>query len=427
MAVANERVDVVVVGAGSSGAAASAFLAERGLRVTCVERRSLDRAGARWVNGVPRTAFAQAGVALPDRDESDGKPAPFHLVASSGRALVPEHDVIDVDMRKLVARLQARAARAGVAFREGVTVTGRDGARLLTSAGPLAARWIVDASGLVGARLLAQPEIARADLCAAAQEVREVTDRDAALAFFAGHGVAPGEVLGMVGVAGGYSVLNVRLHHGGDTMGILTGSIPSMGFPSGKRMLEDFIASQPWVGARVFGGSGPIALRRPHDLLADDHVAIIGDAACQVFPAHGSGVGAGLVAARLLADTLAAGKSPREYAIAWQRQHGGTFAFFDVFRRWNQHVDSATLGRVMGLGLIDAATLRAGIDQIVPALTGTSLVAKLRPLVGEPALARELAMTAARSTAVRALYAYYPRRAKNVRHWARAVDWLVGG
>jgi glycine/D-amino acid oxidase-like deaminating enzyme len=33
------RADVIVVGAGSSGAAVSAFLAERGLRVVCLERR----------------------------------------------------------------------------------------------------------------------------------------------------------------------------------------------------------------------------------------------------------------------------------------------------------------------------------------------------------------------------------------------------
>lgn len=76
--------DVIVVGAGSSGAAVTALLAERGLRVVCLERRRLDGAGARWINGVPRAAFVEAGVELPMSDESDGRPAPFHLVASIG-------------------------------------------------------------------------------------------------------------------------------------------------------------------------------------------------------------------------------------------------------------------------------------------------------------------------------------------------------
>lgn len=422
----SSRADVIVVGAGSSGAAVSAFLAERGLRVICVERRPLDLAGARWVNGVPRAAFVEAGVALPGPDESDGRPAPFHLVATCGRALVPVHDVVDIDMRRLVARLQDRALAAGAELRGEVSVLGRDGARVDTSAGPLEAQWIIDASGVAGARLLDQPRTHRDDLCAAAQEVREVTDRAAAAEYFARQGVAPGEVLGLVGVAGGYSVLNVRLHHGGATIGILTGSIPSLGFPSGKAILDEFVARHPWVGPRVFGGSGAIPLRRAHDRLADDRVALLGDAGCQVFPAHGSGVGAGLVAARLLADTLARGGSLREYEVAWQRRYGGVFAFFDVFRRWNQAVDAETLGKVMALGLLDPDTLRAGIDQTLPRPSLRALAAKVGSLLAEPALAARIAAAAARSAAVRALYAQYPHRVDEVPRWARRVDWVLG-
>lgn len=417
--------DVLVVGAGSSGAAAAAFLAEAGLSVVCVERRALGEAGARWVNGVPRAAFAEAGIEMPGADESFGQPAPFHLVAPSGRACVREHDVIDVDMRKLVARLHERAARAGAELRERVTVQGIDG-HVATTSGPIDARIIIDASGLAGAKLLGQPSVARDDLCAAAQQVHEVLDRDAARAFCDGHGVRQGEVLGLVGVAGGFSVLNVRVHPGGATVGILTGSIPSLGFASGKAMLEEFVASQPWIGARIFGGSGAIPLRRSHDRLAGERVALLGDAACQVFPAHGSGVGSGMIAARLLADTLARGGSLRDYEVTWQRRYGRVNVFFDVFRRWNQAVDGETLGKVIALGLVDESTLRAGLDQVLPSLAPSALAAKLRVLAGQPALAARIAATAVRSGLVHALYARYPRRAERVATWARAVDWLLG-
>lgn len=413
--------DVIVVGAGTSGAALAGMLAERGVRVLCVEKRRLAEAGARWINGVPRSAFADAGIPLPGTDESDGKPAVFHLVAGGGRVLVPTHDVIEVDMRKLVARLQARAMAAGADFRDEVSVRGRDEGQLDTTDGPLHARWIVDASGMTGARLLDQPRVHRDDVCAAAQEVREVLDRDAALEYFGKHDVREGEVLGFVGVAGGYSVLNVRLHHGGATIGILTGSIPSLGFPSGKAILDDFVARHPWVGARVFGGAGPIPLRRAHDRLANDRVALLGDAGCQVFPAHGSGIGAGMIAARLLADTLVRGGSLREYEVAWQRKHGGVFAFFDVFRRWNQTVSEETIGRAMQGGLIDAETLRAGIDQALPRPSLRTVATKARGLVAQPVLAK----VAARSIAVRALYSRYPRHPDRVAAWARQVDRLL--
>jgi flavin-dependent dehydrogenase len=420
------RVDVIVVGAGSSGAAVSAFLAERGLRVICLERRPLDEAGARWVNGVPRAAFVEAGVALPGDGESYGHPAPFHLVADGGRALVREHDAIDVDMRRLVARLQERARSAGAELRGGVSVTGRTGDRLDTPAGPLHARWFVDASGLAGARLLDQPAVRRQHLCTAAQEVRLVRDVDAARRFFASHDVREGEVLGLVGIAGGYSVLNLRLHHGGATIGILTGTIPALGFPSGKALLDSFVRDHAFVGERVYGGSGAIPLSRAHDRIADDRVALLGDAACQVFPAHGSGVGSGLIAARMLADTLAAGRSLRDYEVAWQRRHGGVLAFFDVFRRWNQTVDSATLGLALGLGLLDGEALRAGIDQAMPRPTLRAVLDKARALVGEPALAANLALTVARSAAVHTLYRRYPRDPQRVPAWSRRVDWLLG-
>ena len=418
--------DVIVVGAGSSGAAASAFLAEAGLRVLCIERRPLDEAGACWVNGVPRAAFARAGVALPGHDESDGPPAVFHVVAPSGRAVVPVHDVVDIDMRRLVARLQARAVAAGARIMDRTTVRALAGTTVTTDAGPFTARYLVDASGLTGARLLGQPRVSPLDLCAAAQQVHAVRDLPAARTYFEAHGVKPGEVLGLVGVAGGYSVLNVRLHANQETIGILTGSIPALGHPSGKAILDDFVATHPWVGERRFGGSGPIPLRRSHDRLVAGNVALLGDAGCQVFPAHGSGVGAGLVAARMLADTLAAGRPLQDYELAWQREHGGLFAFFDVFRRWNQRASADTIGRMMHLGLVDELALRAGIDQVLPPVTSRTIAAKLRPLWREPSLAAELGVIAVRSAAVRALYARYPRQPALVPHWARLVDRLLG-
>ncbi|MCB9563404.1 MAG: FAD-dependent oxidoreductase [Kofleriaceae bacterium] len=419
-------VDLAVIGAGTAGAAAAAFLAERGLKVVVLERRTLAAAGARWVNGVPRGVFRAAGVAVPTGDEDLGGPHPFHMIAPGGRVRIDDHDVIDVDMRALVARLQARAMAAGVTFLPGVAALGRDRDLLRTSGGPIRCRWIVDASGLGGAGLLPVPDVAPHHLCAAAQEIREVRDAAAARAYFDAHDVGPGEALVEVGVAGGFSVRNVRLFHGGATVGILTGSIPALGHPPGKVILDRFVAAQPWIGRRVYGGAGAIPLRRPHDRLADDQVALLGDAGCQVFPAHGSGIGAGMLAARLLADVVADGGSLRDYEVGWQRRHGGLHASFDVVRRWNQGTDAATLGRIMALGLIDAEVLRAGLDQAFPRIAPRSLPGKARALIGAPSLARGIATTLARGAAVRALYARYPAAAARVPAWSRRVDWVVG-
>src|SRR5690606_38217140 len=144
--------------------------------------------------------------------------------------------------------------------------------------------------------------------------------------FFERHDTPLGHVLCFSGVAGGYSIVNLRCD--GRTVGLLTGSIPGEGHPSGRALLDAFAADNPWVGEVVQGGARALPLSRPDDLLARGSVALVGDAARQVFSAHGSGIGIGLVAARLLADTLAQGRTPRDYAVAFQRRWGGLLAGF---------------------------------------------------------------------------------------------------
>lgn len=415
-------VDVAIVGAGTSGAAAARYFAARGARVVCVDRRPLSESGARWVNGITRAALAEADIDLP-RSARLGDPHPFHLVSDAGRVVVRGHDVVDADMRALVALLQNQARDAGATLAGDVSVLGRDGDILVTDAGRVRARWIVDASGLAGARLLDQPLVATEHLCAAAQGVYEVRDLDAARAWFAAAGVPPGEVYARLGVAGGFSVLNVRLHDGGHTVGILTGSIPALGFPSGKAILDKLVREQSWIGARVFGGQGPIPLRRPYDRLARENVALVGDAGCQVFPAHGSGIGAGILAAKLLADTLSRGGTLRAYEVAWHRRWGGLFAAYDAFRRWNQTMDPAQLDDLMAGGMLDETFARAGLDQTMPKLSLGAIPPKARALRKRPGLIPGLARVAAQVVGAHVLSALYPHsERRRFAAWSRGMS-----
>ncbi|MEZ4398735.1 MAG: hypothetical protein R3B06_01855 [Kofleriaceae bacterium] len=412
------EVDLLVVGAGTAGAATAMFAAARGLRTLCLDRRPLDQAGARWVNGVTRTALAEAGVHLPGATEA---PSRFHLVAGAQRVTVDRHDVVDLDMRALVGHLHARATAAGAQLVGEVAVRGRAGGEVTTSAGPVRARWIVDASGLAGAGLLAAPPVAAAHLCAAAQAVYEIADRHGAAAFAAAGGVPWGEVAAEVGVAGGYSVRNVRIDADGATVAVLTGSIPAAGVPSGKAILDEFVRAHRWIGPRVFGGSGAIPLRRPRDVLTDGTVALVGDTGCQVFPAHGSGIGAGLGAARLLVDALAAGGTPFDYELAWHRRWGGLFAAYDAVRRWNQRLTGADVERLMAAGLVDADLARAGLDQVMPTLTPRALVDKAAAARHAPSM---LAL-GARVAAALALGSRCPPRGRRRAAWSAAMQRLL--
>lgn len=411
--------DVVVVGGGSAGAAAAAFLAERGAKVVVLERGPLGEGGARWVNGVQERFFREAGLELPTGPELRGGKARFHLVAGwdGPRLSAAGHDVLDVDMRRLVARLQQRAREHGAELREGVSVGPLERGTLSTSSGTLTAGCFVDASGLSGANLLGQPRPPREALCAAAQQVRRVRDLPAARAFFASHGVEPGETLCFTGVAGGYSIVNVRLE--GEELSILTGSLPGLGHPSGGALLDRFVEEHPWVGDALFGGARAIPLRRPYDRLATQDIAAVGDAAAQLFTVHGSGVGVGLVAARRLADALTQGRSPWEWSVAWMRQEGGLLAGFEAFRRFSASLHPEELAELITSGLFGEELVRSGLCVTLPSPGRLGLLERSGGVLRAPRLGARLGPVLARLTATLALYRAYPARPAGLPRWAR--------
>jgi flavin-dependent dehydrogenase len=424
--------DVAIVGAGTAGAAAAALCAERGLSTVCVDRRPLHEAGARWVNGVPSACFPAAGIEPPAGDELHASDHVFHLIVGWGprRLSLRGHGLLDVDMRALVERLQARARRAGAELRGEAAVTGFDGHRLSLGTDAIAARWFVDASGLGGARLLRQPAVPRHDLCAAAQWVHELADPAGAQAWLERHDAREDETLCFTSVAGGYSIVSVRVEppHGDRpaAVSLLTGSIPAQGHPSGQRLLDDFVEAHPWIGARRQGGARAVPLGRPHDVLAEGNVALLGDAAGQVFSAHGSGIAAGLLAARLLADTLAEGRGPEAYGARWQRRHGGTFAAYDVFRRFSQGLEIEEVAALLDAGVLDASSSIPALRQELPRPSPRQLARQLLGLARSPRVARRLAPVLGRMVAAQALYRSYPDDPTQRARWstwaARLLD-----
>ncbi len=419
---AETRADVVVIGAGTAGAGVAWQCARRGMKVVCVDARPRGECGARWVNGVASWQLAEAGVPPPEGAELQGGATPFHLVAGYGpeRVLIEGHGVVDLDMRALVSRLQGLALDEGATLLGETRAHGFDGAKLATSAGTLAADVFVDASGLGGAGLMSTPRVEREHLCAAAQGNYRVLDLGAARAFFARHEVNEGEVLCFSGVEGGYSILNLRLH--GDELGVLTGSIPGLGYPSGKIILERFVAEHAWVGARLFGGARALPLRRPFERLVSDRVALVGDAASQVFSAHGSGIAMGLLAGRALADALMDGRGLQGYQRDFQRRWGGLLAAYDLFRRFSQTLRVSDISALMRSGLLDGATSAAAMAQRWPAPDLGAAREKLVAATKSPRLAGRLALVLSRMGALAALYRAYPSSpGRRFNAWQAAV------
>ena len=422
----SKMAEVVVIGAGTAGAAVALLCAERGMEVLCLERNALDSAGAHWVNDVDPRAFDEAGIARPGDGECLHQLHAMTVVAGFGPHRVVAHglELCEVDMTALVARLQSLGRAAGARFMSNVEVRGLEADRLDTSEGTIRAPFVVDASGLNGVRLLDLPRVPRNHLCVAAQGVYELANLGAAESFFVEHGGELGETLCFTGFEGGYSILRAGITAGG--LHLLTGSIPARGYRSGKQILDDFVAEHPWIGPRLKGGARAIPIRRPYDLLARGDVASIGDAACQVFPAHGSGIGAGLIAARMLADALAEGKGPEGYGVRWQRAHGGRFAAYDVFRRVSEDFSLEQLETLIESEIMDPASVSFGLEQSLPSLSPKEMLKKARNAVRAMPLALTLGAMSAKMAAVLALYKAYPSDPARLERWSGLVSLLFG-
>jgi menaquinone-9 beta-reductase len=416
--------DVVVVGAGSAGSATTYFCAQYGLKALCIDQKQKSKTGAQWVNAIPATVFPKIGLEAPSGDEKMGADVPFHLIAGYGpeKLVLRNHGNLEVDMRRLNARLQNLAESAGGSFSYGTRCIANDGEILETSKGRVRFKWLIDASGFRGASLLGRDEIDTRHICAAAQEVCKIQDLDQAVAYFKRHNVPWGETLCFSGIFGGYSVLNLRAE--GETISILTGSIPGEGHPSGRKILDRFKAEEAWIGTRCFGGARTIPLRRPSGRIANATTALVGDAARQVFSAHGSGVGLGLLAARLVADTLATTQDLHDYEKSWYKKYGSLLHSADAFRIYSQDLQVEHLKLLIREKILDEEMAAAGLRQELPSPALSDLVPKGRALARRPHLSAQLASVFVHMLIAELQYARYPDSPTEAENWTATLDSL---
>lgn len=276
------RFDVVILGAGSAGAALAGMLAGAGREVALVEARRFDVGGARWVNDVPPWMFDRAGVGRPEPPERSSDPMPVTILggAPSARLAVGLRPMWGVDMRRLTERLRAEARSAGAEPFEAAALDAVEerGGRLLAitlrarrlSGAELAqgqpaeeavrphtlrAQLFVDATGtrqslLRRSSTLAAdcPAPAGADVCTAHQQVREISDRDGARAFLDKHGVAPGQVLTFLGLRGGYSTLGVIVDADLEHVEVLTGVGGGTSHGRASQLHRELVGRERWIG-----------------------------------------------------------------------------------------------------------------------------------------------------------------------------------
>lgn len=439
--------DVVVAGAGPAGSASAYMLAKKGLRVAMVEKGPLNRAGPSWDNAVPLRFFEIAGIDAPH----EVKTHPFVILEhnGTGRVVIEEAPAVAINMRAFVSQLHSLAASQGVECFDrakdlkvlmdngrpiGVSFCGR-------SAEKLHARLIVDATGFHGAIRRQVPELAKdcpppgpSDICLAASEVSEIADRSMAWHFLERQGVRPGDAFAWMGIWGGFSTLyietNVNLTH----VNIVTGTLEAASCGSGHSRLKEFRSQNPWIGKRIRGGAGPIPLRRPYSRLGVEGVALVGDAACQVFGVHASGIGYGLLAAHQLAETVTKYNDPGEVRAIWSYQSsfhrgpGAILASVDAFRRMSQRMSYRQVQAMISEGLAGTTAAIRALGQEEPFANLDDTLRVIRASVKHPKLGAMLGLTGIQILATAIIARCYPSIPDEValRRWDKAMAATLG-
>ncbi|MBT3221903.1 MAG: hypothetical protein HN348_22745 [Proteobacteria bacterium] len=190
-------------------------------------------------------------------------------------------------------------------------------------------------------------------------------------------------------------------------------------------MLDRFVCQQPWIGAKISGGGRAIPLAPPLLRVGQGQVAVVGDAACQVFSPHGSGVAQGMLAAHVLAKSLAKGRNAEDYNAVWQRRYGGHLAGAVAFRRFSQSLSVDELSDMIERKVLSPPMVRNSLIQRPPRPPKRALLRSGRGMVRRPQLAPRMLSMLARMKLIQEFYRLYPRNAAKIPQWARQLARLA--
>src|SRR5579871_4097685 len=389
--------DVVIVGAGIAGCHLAQLLANHDMRVAVVDRKPLPTSGPHWLNAVPLWMFDEAGLARPFGQELFDLNDRFIIRSVDDKALhIDNLGLADVDMALLGKRLKANAFDGGRGIKfhnvaiEGAFCdqTGRL-AELCGSANDktlsFKSKVFVDASGT--SAILRQshpwahrywPKPSLKDLCSAAQRTLDINDRHGAEDFLMKNDCMPKDVMAKVGFLGGYSLFRWQIDEEMRHISILCGVRALPGATNAKQIVDRFVANNKWIGSHFIDGRGAIPLNAPYKQLIAPGMALLGDAACQVYAAHGSGIGIGLLAAKMLADVLVLahrsdqdlGDMPvlSQYQQSFHRRFARRLKFSETVRRISEKLDQSQISLLIKSGLLNQSLAKQTLHQEEPGL-----------------------------------------------------------
>jgi len=444
-----KRPDVIVVGAGTAGCVTAKRCAELGLRTMLLDRRPEPEIGKKVCGDeISKSHFEFTGIKPPYDNEisSEVKGADVYPPNMSNELRVRGWEDFDgwtIDRPLFGQRLLQRAVQVGVVFKPEVHVIGPillqervagvvylD--RHTDEKMALSCKLVVDASGFAGVirkKLddpLVERDIAKEDVALCYREILDLKNP-----------MAEPEVarvyLGGDAAPQGYAWVFPK---GPKTINAGVGITGGKGKGSPKSHFETFKKQNPLLhGARVLeGGGGAVPIRRPMKSLVADGVAFVGDAAWQVNPIHGGGIGAGMRAGIILGEVAKQAIARRDvsagglwgYNTLYLRGFGRRLASLEVFKRLLQAVSDEDMNYGFEKRLLEANDLMAANRGDGLSIGIRSKIRKAGRGASRVKLLFKLQKAASLMKKVDRHYAQYPGTPDGLENWTRGISKIMG-
>jgi digeranylgeranylglycerophospholipid reductase len=443
-----KKFDVIVVGAGTGGSLAAKTVAKAGLEVCMLDRKAEQDIGDKVCgDAIGKHHFDNVGIAHPSGKELDQKIKGIKVYSPDmeTEVNVKGEGVHGYLVNRLVfgQRLVKEANAAGATLIDQTVVTEpiiKDGYVVGVSIknlktgenSELLAKVVVDASGhsavlrkKLPAELGIEREVADEDVEICYREIREIKEPVDDTGFCKIY-------LDLQRFPGGYCWIFPKSP---TTVNVGLGVAMTKGFPNPKDLYDKMILSMPlFKGSRALtGGGGLVPTRRPISPMVGNGIIVIGDAACQVNPIHGGGIGSSMMggqrAAEIIIDSLESGDVSREalwpYTGIFMVEYGAKQAGLDIFRILLQSLSNEEMNYGMSHHLItDDDLLKASMGEDLK-LNITEKTGRLFKGLGCLSLLKKLNSTAKLMKEIKTLYKHYPSSPKGLVAWEEKTQALV--
>ncbi len=203
------------------------------------------------------------------------------------------------------------------------------------------------------------------------------------------------------------------------------------GIGSPKKYFIDFKKKYPLLfeSTVIDGKGGAVPVRRPLKSLVGDGVAFVGDAALQVNPIHGGGIGAGMRAGIILGEVAREAIAKRDvtakglwsYNTRYLSNFGKRLAALEIFRRLLQSVSDEELNYGFEKRILEAGDLMAANKGDGFSLSPIEKLKRVQRGAGKLSLLLKIQKTASLMKKMSKAYAAYPSNSAGLDAWEKKV------